>query len=217
MKTSISGEKYELLESLLWDGRSLFLDLAHIDRLQKAANFFDFPFDRIKIESELYQHCSYLPASPYKIRLLVDKEGHVTCQSVKIIPVTQPVICRLAQTSVDTNNPFLYHKTTQRSLYDQALSAVLTIHSDCQEVLLWNQRSELTESSRSNIVVEREGKRLTPAVDCGLLAGTFRQHLLQQGEIEESIIRLDELPTIRQLWLVNSVRKWQRAELRVCS
>ena len=214
MKTSISSKKYELLESLLWDGRSLFLDLAHIDRLQKAARFFDFPLDRIKIESELYQHCSYLPAFPYKIRLLVDKKGDVTCQSVKITPVTKPVICRLAQTPVDTNNPFLYHKTTQRSLYDQALSSVVAIHSDCQEVLLWNQRGELTEGSRSNIVVEREGKRLTPSFDCGLLAGTFRQHLLQQGKIEESIIRLDELPTFHHFWLINSVRKWQNAEVR---
>ena len=93
------------------------------------------------------------------------------------------------------------------------MSAVLANHDDFEEVLLWNQRGELTESTKSNIIVEREGERFTPPLACGLLAGTFRQYLLQEGKVKESIISLDELSTIRQLWLVNSVRKWQTAEL----
>ena len=75
MEASISSQQYELLESLLWDGQSLFLEEAHINRLNQAASFFCFPFDKIKIEAKLHQHCSMLPASPHKIRLLVDKSG----------------------------------------------------------------------------------------------------------------------------------------------
>ena len=213
MEASISSQQYELLESLLWDGQSLFLEEAHITRLNQAASFFCFPFDKIKIEAKLHQHCSMLPASPHKIRLLVDKSGKITCQSLRISPVNLPVTCRLAESPVDIKNPFLYYKTTERTIYDQAMSAVLANHDDFEEVLLWNQRGELTESTKSNIIVEREGERFTPPLACGLLAGTFRQYLLQEGKVKESIISLDELSTIRQLWLVNSVRKWQTAEL----
>ena len=86
-------------------------------RLQKAANFFGYPFDQIKIEAELHQHCSGLPESPHKIRLLVDKDGVITCQSIKISSVSQPIICRLAEFPIDTNSPFLYYKTTERSIF----------------------------------------------------------------------------------------------------
>ena len=39
MEASISSQQYELLESLLWDGQSLFLEEAHINRLNQAASF----------------------------------------------------------------------------------------------------------------------------------------------------------------------------------
>ena len=46
---------------------------------------------------------------------------------------------------------------------------------------------------------------------CGLLAGTFRDHLLKSGEIEEEIISVDMLKAADELFLINSVRKWTRA------
>ena len=95
------------------------------------------------------------------------------------------------------------------------MATLLSKYRDFEEVLLWNQKGELTESSRSNVVIERGGELFTPPVDCGLLAGTYRQYLLQKGKIQEGIIYLDELPTVRSFWLINSVRKWQIAQLCV--
>ena len=40
------GGEFSLLESLLWDGESLFLLDEHLDRLQESANFFAFEVDR---------------------------------------------------------------------------------------------------------------------------------------------------------------------------
>jgi para-aminobenzoate synthetase/4-amino-4-deoxychorismate lyase len=48
----------------------------------------------------------------------------------------------------------------------------------------------------------------TPARECGLLAGTFREELLDRGDIHEAIVRLDELSSCSRLWLINSVREW---------
>jgi branched-subunit amino acid aminotransferase/4-amino-4-deoxychorismate lyase len=53
---------------------------------------------------------------------------------------------------------------------------------DCDDLLFFNERGELTESSIANVVVEVEGKLVTPPVSAGLLAGTFRAQLIDDDE-----------------------------------
>jgi para-aminobenzoate synthetase / 4-amino-4-deoxychorismate lyase len=79
--------------------------------------------------------------------------------------------------------------------------------------LLWNERRELTESCIANLVVEWDGQWYTPPVHCGLLAGTFRAWLLQQGKVQERIIRVEDLASCSRIWLVNSVRQMQEGIL----
>jgi para-aminobenzoate synthetase/4-amino-4-deoxychorismate lyase len=46
-----------------------------------------------------------------------------------------------------------------------------------------------------------------------LLAGTFRDQLLSEGLIKERVITVEELKQAREFFLINSVRKWIRAQL----
>ena len=57
------------------------------------------------------------------------------------------------------------------------------------------------------------GDLVTPAVSCGLLAGTLRGELLDRGRIKEAVISLDDLRDVGQMWLINSVRGWWKATL----
>ena len=50
------------------------------------------------------------------------------------------------------------------------------------------------------------GKLCTPPVTCGLLPGTLRAHLLQQGELIERRITVAELLRVPRVFLLNSVR-----------
>jgi branched-subunit amino acid aminotransferase/4-amino-4-deoxychorismate lyase len=78
------------------------------------------------------------------------------------------------------------------------------------DVLLWNERSELTETCSANIVLEIDEQRLTPALSSGLLPGTYRAHLLERGEIEERVLPLASLERASAIFLINSVRRlWQ--------
>ena len=43
------------------------------------------------------------------------------------------------------------------------------------------------------------------------MSGTFREQLLKAGEIEERIVTLEDLKVADEVFLVNSVRKWQKA------
>jgi len=76
------------------------------------------------------------------------------------------------------------------------------------DVLLYNENNELTEFTIGNLVAEMDSKFFTPPISCGLLAGTFRSHLLETREISERVIHKDELGKYSKLFLVNSVRKW---------
>jgi para-aminobenzoate synthetase/4-amino-4-deoxychorismate lyase len=113
-----------------------------------------------------------------------------------------PVRLKLAAAPVRIDNPFLYHKTTRRDVYDTARASV----DDCDDVLLWNSEGYLTEATIANVAVNIGGRLYTPPEECGLLAGTWRGRLLASGEIEQRRIRVDEVPVGEEVLLFNSVR-----------
>jgi para-aminobenzoate synthetase/4-amino-4-deoxychorismate lyase len=86
-------------------------------------------------------------------------------------------------------------------------------HPDVDDVLLWNTRGEVTESTIGNVVAEIDGVRYTPPVSCGLLAGTFRAEQLEAGTIQERVLTKADVAAASRLWLINSVREWIEAEL----
>ncbi|MGC9986494.1 MAG: aminotransferase class IV [Polyangia bacterium] len=104
---------------------------------------------------------------------------------------------------------FLFHKTTNRSPYERAWSD----RTASDDVVLWNERSEITETTSCNIVAEIGGRMITPARSCGLLAGTFRRMLLDRKEIAEGVITRERLAEARRLWVINSVRGMRPAML----
>jgi para-aminobenzoate synthetase/4-amino-4-deoxychorismate lyase len=143
---------------------------------------------------------------------LVDQGG---CSRIQVTPLqlfeeSAPVRVGLATQPVDTGEVFLYHKTTQRQVYEAARSS----RPDCDDVLLWNQRGELTESCLANLVIELDGQLITPPVACGLLAGTMRAELLATGVIREGVVPVDALARASRVILVNSVRGWREAVIQ---
>ena len=108
----------------------------------------------------------------------------------------------LARRPINIDTPFLYHKTTRREIYERALS----VTDDGDDVLLWNEDGYVTETSIANIVFNIDGQRYTPPVECGLLAGTYRELLLRRGDIKERKIHVSEVTPASEFTLINSVR-----------
>jgi para-aminobenzoate synthetase/4-amino-4-deoxychorismate lyase len=148
---------------------------------------------------------------PSRIRLLVDKMGEIILQSFPLEPVSQYRVVRvgLATKPVSADNIWLYHKTTNRQEYEKARAS----RPEADEVILWNEAGEITEGTISNIVVDLGGVLFTPPVNCGLLNGTFRQYLVQNGKIHERRISITDLHNNRKIYLINSVRHWQEAKI----
>jgi para-aminobenzoate synthetase/4-amino-4-deoxychorismate lyase len=205
---------FSLLETMLWTFEDGFVLLqAHLERLQASAEYFDFAFDRVAIEGRLAALADTLsPLAKHRVRLLLPRNGAV---GIEAEPAPQDGEGRrfrlaLATSPVNTRDPFLYHKTTRREVYENALQAA----GDCDDVLLWNADGNITESSIGNVVVRLRGKLLTPTATCGLLAGTFRQKLLRDRVIEERPISLSELADAEAIFLINSVRGWIPCDLQ---
>jgi para-aminobenzoate synthetase/4-amino-4-deoxychorismate lyase len=71
----------------------------------------------------------------------------------------------------------------------------------------------LTEFTIGNLVVELDGKLFTPPISCGVLAGTFRAHLVETGQVVERTISVGQLKDCTKIFRVNSIRRWQRVQI----
>jgi para-aminobenzoate synthetase/4-amino-4-deoxychorismate lyase len=201
--------EFKLLESILWtpsDGFFLFED--HLGRLADSGAYFGFAIEKDEIRNELERSVSSFPQRASKIRLTVSRLGELDIEGIPI-EFPESVQIALATNPVRRDDVFLYHKTTHRHVYENALRA----HIDCDDVLLWNEKGEITETTTANVVLESEGELFTPPIGCGLLPGTFRKSLLADGVIVERVITVADLEDYDTLYLINSVRKWRKATL----
>jgi branched-subunit amino acid aminotransferase/4-amino-4-deoxychorismate lyase len=178
--------------------------------LTDSAAYFDFTIDAAAIRRQLAEFTEGFGSETKCVRLLVGRQGQVRLESVPAPAVRDdraPWRLRIASAPVDSRDVFLYHKTTRRQVYDSAYAA----RGDADDVVLWNERGEVTETTIANLVVEKGGQLITPPVSCGLLAGVFRAHLLETGQVREEVVTLDDLRAADRVFAVNSVRKWMPA------
>ena len=217
VKAQVLTKKYpefSLLETILWTAhKGYFLLKFHLQRLKKSALYFGFNLKLEQIDKKLQLLANYLADKPHKIRLLVNKDDQINCEAIPLelsqLSLSQPIKLCLADQPIDINNPFIYHKTTNREIYNNILKS----YQNYDDVILWNAREEITETCVANIIVKLKGELLTPPVDSGLLPGTFRAHLLAENKVKAAVIRKQDLPQCEKIYVVNSVRKWRSALL----
>jgi len=202
--------RFRLLESILLEGGELFLLTRHLERLKASAKYFNFHLPEEQIICELNRAVAKCSKERWKIRLFLSKDGEIEVEAIQLRSARDlPLRVALAGQPVDSNDKFLFHKTTNRQIYDQAIAQ----RPDCDDVILWNERGEVTESSVANVVLQAGGELFTPQQNSGLLAGTFRDQLLEEGKLRERVIHKEELPQGSTFFLINSVQKWMQAVL----
>jgi len=201
---------FELLETILLEEGEYFLLDLHMARLSESAAYFDFAVDTQVVLDRLSSFAGRTDGRQ-RVRLLCAEDGsiHIESSSLGDDRGGGEYRLKLAKQSVDSRELFLYHKTTHRVVYEDAKACC----EDCDDVILWNESGEITETTIANIVIEKDGRKITPRVDSGLLAGTYRAHLLATGEIEEGVVTKDDLASADAIYIVNSVRKWVSATL----
>jgi para-aminobenzoate synthetase/4-amino-4-deoxychorismate lyase len=204
---------FDLLETIRWQPESgWYLLDEHLARLRQSADYFDYPFDEQQLRTLLDQLVARLENQPYRVRLLLSRQGNIKTENTILTSETlvfKDVV--LAAQPVDRTDLFLYHKTTRRSVYQQAMRQ----RPEASDVLLFNESGEITESTIANMAIEQEGQLVTPPVSCGLLPGTQRAHMLNSGQLSEGIITVEQVKNAGNLYLFNAVRGIQPVKLIV--
>lgn len=198
----------QLIETMLWQPTAgIWLLDRHLDRLSASAQYFQIPFEGREVRALIDLHLDAIAGTTKRrVRLLLGEGGGLSITSEVLEDLSGPQTVRISQCRTRSDDMFLRHKTTNRAFYNRELAAVR--EAGHFEILFQNERDELTEGSITNLFVEKDGVLLTPPLNCGLLAGTFRHELMEGTEyqVEEMVLCPSDLENAENIYVGNSVR-----------
>jgi branched-subunit amino acid aminotransferase/4-amino-4-deoxychorismate lyase len=172
----------------------------HLDRLQNSAARFGFRIDLDAIRAAI-EETALLQESPLALRLMLAPNGSWTLET-RLIPAQSPQFLRLSTVRVSAEDHRLYHKTTDRQVYESARASL----EQNTDVVLINELGQITETTIANVAVLRDGAWITPPVSCGLLAGVMRAELLDNDAIVEGVIASESLVAGETVRCFNALR-----------
>ena len=214
LKAKFLQDGFGLIETIGYDHVVGFMHFdLHMERLENSAQSLGLEFDREVVDRALIGHCEHLRGA-HKVRLELARNGphEITSQVLKLKPDTKTWRVAISKNPVDSQNPLLIHKTTERSFIEAEL-ARLKQSTGCNEVLFFNEKGELCEGSFSNVFIVKDGQMTTPPITCGLLPGILRRVLIANGDVGEQIITHKNLAEADEIFIGNSARGLMRVEL----
>ena len=205
----------QLIEVIRWNDDWLWLD-DHLDRMERGAAYWGFKIDRyeiIEMLDEAVASCS----GPTLARIVAQTDGPVFLATEPTHerwspgpgPSSDPVLLALDLEPIDSRNPRIFHKTSDR----RSFTVRSERHPECDDVLLINRRGQVTESTIANVVFRIDEQWVTPPVTDGLLAGVMRNRLVASGMLEERSVSIREALDAEVVALVSSVHGWRPALL----
>lgn len=195
-----SGQKWELIEAIhlnaLADPSLLAL---HVERLSQSASEFGVRFD----EAALRNRLSEIKPRGNKIRVTLGCDGEIgIATGESFFGSLKAVTASIALSPVFSGDPNLRHKTTSRGVYDQHLEMA---PMEAHDVLLFNELGQVTEFCQGNVIVNLNGKLITPAPECGCLPGIGVHQLVHKGEVSYGAVSLDKALKADKIYFVNAV------------
>jgi para-aminobenzoate synthetase/4-amino-4-deoxychorismate lyase len=199
---------FDLIETVRWSTEGSFWLLErHLERLIDSARYFDIPLDPAEIRAALRAGVAGRSGS-LRVRLAVSRAGNISVETGPV-PAAATVVAAVDSMPVDPSDVFLYHKTSNRRIYDEATAR----SENVDDVILVNPSGEVTETTIGNLAVEIDGVWSTPPIPAGLLPGTYRAELIATGRLSERSITVAELKSASRLARVNALRGWEPMEL----
>jgi para-aminobenzoate synthetase/4-amino-4-deoxychorismate lyase len=195
---------FDLLETLLLEEGRFRLLKRHLNRLEASARYFAFSTCGDAARAALAAFADAHPKGLFRVRLTASPDGQVHLAGMPLSEPRAPRLFALADEPVNSTSRFLYHKTTFRDVYERRRGE----DEDVYDVLMWNERGEITEFTTGNVALEIGGALWTPPVACGVLPGTFRARMLEEGALAECVLTRADLAEARRVWFLNSVRGW---------
>jgi para-aminobenzoate synthetase/4-amino-4-deoxychorismate lyase len=211
-------ETFSLIETMLWEPfKGFYLLPYHMNRLFNSSRYFDFHCDREAVLNELLGvEKTFDSRGKHRVRLLLSKSGNITVTSQELPEDNRRGVIpkvKISEKRVDSANIYLYHKTTNRTLYDSEYRKF--VQKGYFDVIFLNEKDEITEGAVSNVIIKSNNRYSTPPISSGLLDGTYRQYLIKEGqkEVKQQVLYKRDLINSDEIYLANSVRKMTRVVL----
>lgn len=192
-KTKFLNDEFQIIETVKIENNSILFEKEHFKRMQKTAEHFGFKFKTPEIAK----------TDDGMLRILLNRDGEIKTELKRITPAKTSKIA-ISPIIQNSKNEFLYYKTTYRPWYFDSFQKIK--NGEIYDEIFFNEKGELTEGARSNIVLQLNGNLYTPPVQCGLLNGVFRQELLKNNKCTEKILYKKDLEKAEKIFCVNSVR-----------
>lgn len=189
------NEDFKIIETFKAENGTLLFAKEHFERMEKSARRFGFVFpDDLK---------TFTPEKDGMVRILLNKDGSFDVQ-YKELSNARSFKIEISPHSIDSSEEYLFHKTTIRPWYKNASEKIN--NNEVYDVIFFNEKNELTEGSRTNILLKIDEKLYTPPAKCGLLEGVFRRRLLEEQKCEEKVLYKSDLKKAEKIFCINSVR-----------
>ncbi len=178
----------------------------HIDRAERTCAALGVPFDR---GETLYTLGTAVDALPARVRLTVDLQGVVGVTTAELTPTPDAWVVAISDQILQSDDPWLAVKTSQRDLYDQARA---DLPNGLDELIYLNEKGCLCEGTITNVFVQRGDILLTPPLSAGVLPGVLREELISTGAAIETELTAADLDGA-EVFVGNSLRGLIRAKL----
>src|SRR4051794_11235947 len=221
---------YETLRT--YNGR-LFLYDRYLRRLRNSARLIDLPIPFS--QDELAAHIrdtiavTVLDGAEAYVRVLVTRGVGELTYDLKATPkpswviIVKPLLSpppeiyqhgvKVVLVDVVRNHPQSVNPMIKsNNLMNSALAAQQALTRGGFEAVMRNYRGELTEGATSNLFIVKNGRALTPPIECGLLPGITREFLFEVGQdagidVREQVLRDDDLFGADEAFLTSTTRE----------
>ena len=143
-----------------------------------------------------------------RVRLTLSMSGSVGIETAPAPSKRDLVTLAFSNNPVDSSDLRLFHKTTNRAIYE------CRRQENVDDVILINERGECTETTIANFAIQLHGNWFTPPLSSGCLPGIERASLLAQGVLEERILLPQDVKDADQIIIFNSLRGTETAQIR---
>lgn len=192
-----------LIETMRAEDGVVALLARHLDRLRESARILDYRFPEKEIRDRLAAEVPHSGA--YKVRITLGRRGDVDAAVSVLEPGPDGYNVLISSARIVSDDLFRRHKTTQRALYEREYADAVEAGFD--EVLFLNEKGDVAEGSRSNIIAKYGNRWVTPPVSSGALPGVYRRYLLEtQPHMEEGTLTMAALRRADALYVCNAVR-----------
>lgn len=192
-KMRFLSPSFELFESMLYENGDISYLSRHLRRLERSCEALGFVYPA-SVESKLR---SFKFEGKRVVKITLKKDGGYHISHTDFTPHASNRF--ILQERRGKSDLYAY-KTTYRP-WSEGVD-----YTQVFDVIFYDSEGRLSEGSRSNIILEIDGKLYTPRFEGQFLRGVMREVMLESGEIEEAELRVEDLHKASRIYCINSLR-----------